>query len=256
MPPPSSSSTDELQALRAELAALKGELRVATVERDLLREKLKAYHRQLFASGSEVCGAEQHDLSLDEAEALATGCEPAQETETEHGVEVGAYERKKRGSKPLDSMLPREIGAEISEHALPLYQIAALLHRFGGDISRDTLAASVVRVGMAVQPLINLMRDHLLEADIVYGDETRVHVLKEPGRAAQRKSYMWAQMNGTGSPVRMFSYSPTPSAAQAAALYAGIKIGAVLMSDDYERYNEIARTNQRCTSDVGHIIPS
>jgi hypothetical protein len=40
MPPPSSSPTDELQALRAELAAMKSELRVVTVERDLLREKL------------------------------------------------------------------------------------------------------------------------------------------------------------------------------------------------------------------------
>jgi transposase len=314
MPPPSSSSTDKLRALRAELAAMKGELRVVTVERDLLREKLKAYQRQLFASKSEVRGAEQRDLFLNEAEALAMGFEPAQETETEQSVEIGAHERKKRGRKPLDPMLPREavrhelpelervcahdgnalveIGAEISEQldivpqqvrviqhqrikyacpccdvginvtpapariipkglltesalawvvvskfadALPLYRIAALLHRFGGDLSRGTLAASVVRVGTAVQPLINLMRDHVLEADIVYGDETTVQVLKEPGRAAQRKSYMWAQMNGTGPPVRIFSYSPTRSAAQAAVLYAGIKPGAVLMSDVYER---------------------
>ncbi|GAB5101184.1 hypothetical protein YK56LOC_69010 [Caballeronia sp. HLA56] len=100
MPPSSSSSTDELQALRAELAAMKGELRVVTVERDLLREKLKAYQRQLFASRSEVRGAEQCDLFLNEAEALATGCKPAQETETEQSVEVGAHERKKRGRKP------------------------------------------------------------------------------------------------------------------------------------------------------------
>ncbi|MDP9651875.1 hypothetical protein J2793_007350 [Paraburkholderia caledonica] len=42
----------------------------------------------------------------------------------------------------------------------------------------------------------------------------------------------------------MFSYSPTRSAAQAAVLYAGIKHGAVLMSDGYEPHNEIARTNQ------------
>ncbi|MEX3969605.1 IS66 family transposase [Paraburkholderia caribensis] len=60
----------------------------------------------------------------------------------------------------------------------------------------------------------------------------------------QRKSYMWAQMNGTGPPVRMFSCSPTCSAAQAAVLYAGIKPGAVLLSDGYEPYNEIARTNR------------
>ena len=74
--------TDELQALRAELAATKGELRVVTVERDLLREKLMAYQRPLFASKSEMRGAEQHDLFLNEAEALAMGCEPVQETET------------------------------------------------------------------------------------------------------------------------------------------------------------------------------
>lgn len=128
--------------------------------------------------------------------------------------------------------------------ALPLYRIAALLHRFGGDLSRGTLAASVVRVGTAVQSLINLMRDHLLEADIVYGDETTIQVLKEPGRAAQRKSYMWAQMSGTSPPVRSFSYSPTRSTAQAAALYVGIKPGAALLTDGYEPYNDVAANNQ------------
>ncbi|WP_258825378.1 transposase, partial [Klebsiella pneumoniae] len=56
------------------------------------------------------------------------------------------------------------------QDGLPLYRQAALLHRFGGDLSRGTLAASIVRVGQAVQPIINLLRDHLLEADVVYGD--------------------------------------------------------------------------------------
>lgn len=58
MSPPSSSPTDELQVLRAQLAAIKSGLRVVTLERDLLREKLKAYQRQLFAAKSEVRGAE------------------------------------------------------------------------------------------------------------------------------------------------------------------------------------------------------
>lgn len=40
---------------------------------------------------------------------------------------------------------------------LPLYRQAALLGRFGGgDLSRNTMAASIVRVGQAVQPIINL----------------------------------------------------------------------------------------------------
>lgn len=54
---------------------------------------------------------------------------------------------------------------------LPLYRQAALLGRFGGgDLSRNTMAASIVRVGQAVQPIINLLRDHLLDAPLTYGD--------------------------------------------------------------------------------------
>jgi len=75
--------------------------------------------------------------------------------------------------------------------ALPLYRIAALLRRFGGDISRNTLAACVIRIGEAVQPVINLMRDVLLDSAVTQGDETNVQVLKEPGRAAQSKSAVW-----------------------------------------------------------------
>jgi len=39
------------------------------------------------------------------------------------------------------------------------------------------------------------------------GDETTFRVLKEPGRRPQSKSYPWAQFNGLGPPVQVFSYS-------------------------------------------------
>lgn len=130
---------------------------------------------------------------------------------------------------------------------LPLYRQAALLGRFGGtDLSRNTLAASVVRVGQAVQPVINLLRDLLLEAPVVFGDETEVQVLKEAGRRAQARSYMWAQMTrasgqeGTGPPIRLFAYAPSRGAEAARRLYAGMRSGGVLMSDGYEPYNAIA----------------
>jgi transposase len=90
----------------------------------------------------------------------------------------------------------------------PLYRTAALLRRFGGDLVSNTLVCGVVRIGRAVQPVINLLRDHLLDSDLIYGDETMVQVLKELGRKAQTKSFKWAQMNGTGPPVRLFAYAP------------------------------------------------
>jgi transposase len=328
-------SADELAALRAErdafqqqaqalqqhADALHGELRVCTVERDLLREQIKAFQRKLFAARTEARGSEQRDMFINEAEALASAASAAPAQESVPEIEVAPHKRNKRGRKPIDPALPRdivrhelpeaerfcahdgtalvEIGAEISEQidlipqqvrviqhhrikyacpccdqgikvtpapariipkgllaesalawivcakymdGLPLYRVAALLARFGGDLSRSTLAASVVRIGQAIQPVINLMQDYLLASDIVYGDETVVQVLKEPGRPAQRKSYLWTQMNGTGPPVVLFGYSPTRSTEQAMKRYAGIKPGAVLMSDGYEAYNAVAAT--------------
>jgi transposase len=98
------------------------------------------------------------------------------------------------------------------DDGLPLYRQAALLARLaGGDLSRNTMAASMVRVGIGVQPIINVMRDHLLESPITFGDETTLQVLKEAGRSPQSKSCMWAQMSdtsgtsGTGPPIRLFS---------------------------------------------------
>jgi transposase len=313
----------ERDAALAERETLKGELRTVTVERDLLKERLKAFQLKFFAARSEARGSEQRDLFFNEAEALASpGAAAAQEDEGER-IEVAGHARKKRGRKSLDPHLPREIirhelpeaericphdgaalveiGVETSEQldiipqqvrvlqhqrvkyacpccdqglkvtpaparlipkgllseaalawvvsakyqdALPLYRQAALLTRFGGDLSRNTLAAAVVRAGEAVQPVINLLRDHLLDAELVYADETMIQVLKEPGRPAQTKSYLWAQMNGgVGPPVRLFSYAPGRGSRHATELYAGIRAGTVLMSDGYEVYNGIAQAH-------------
>jgi hypothetical protein len=83
---------------------------------------------------------------------------------------------------------------------MPLYRQATLLRRFGGDISSNTLAGSVVCVGLATQPVINLMRDVLLESELIYGDETTFQVLKEPGRRPQSKSYLWRRSTALDHP--------------------------------------------------------
>jgi transposase len=313
---------------------LAGEIRVLRTERDLLKEQLNKFKRQLFAAkseaGREVGGTLQKDMFFNESEVEGTSAQPAlEETPDDKTVDVPGHKRAKRGRKPLDPALPREvvrhelpegervcphdgarlseIGVEASEQldiipqqvrvirhervkyacpccdgalrlaarppqvipkglftesamawvisskyldALPLYRQAALLGRFGGtDISRNTLAAGVVRVGRAVQPVINLLRDGLLESPIVCGDETEVQVLKEPGRTAQAKSYMWVQItegsgpDGTGPPIRLFAYAPSRSTATAKDLYAGMRRGTVLMTDGYEPYNTIAEAN-------------
>ena len=343
-------TTDEIAALRQALSdamargeqaarrsvELAGELRVLRTERDLLKEQLDRFKRQLFDAKSEKLGeasaAHQKDLFFNEAEVEGAQAQPAAaETENENEkTDVPAHQRAKRGRKPLDPALPREvrrhelpedervcphdgarlseIGVEVSEQldivpqqvrvirhervkyacpccdgglrlaakppqvipkgllseaalawvitskyldGLPLYRQAALLGRFGGtDLSRNTLAAGVVRVGQATQPVVNLLRDALLDSFIVHGDETEVQVLKEPGRKAQAKSYMWVQMteasgaDGTGPPIRLFGYSPSRSTHSARTLYEGMRPGGVLMSDGYEPYAAIAEQHR------------
>ena len=310
-------SLREREALSEQHEALASELRVVRTERDLLKERLNAFMRKLFAAKSEARGSEQKDLFFNEAEQLAPTPLPV-EVAPGDGVQVPTHRpRPKRGRKPLDPALPREvirhelsaaericphdgsvlqeIGVEASEQldivpasvrvirhervkyacpccrqgvhiapaapkllpkalltesalawviaakyqdALPLYRQAAILARFGGELSRNTLAGSVVRVGAAVQPMVNLLRDSLLDADLIHGDETELQVLKEPGRAAQRKSYLWVQMSGCGPPVRLFTYAPSRSAKTALELYEGAR--GALLSDGYEAYASVA----------------
>ena len=79
--------------------------------------------------------------------------------------------------------------------------------------------------------------DELLDSPLVIGDETERQVLKEPGRNAQAKNYIWAQMtdgsgkDGRGPPIRLFAYSPSRSTKSALELYAGIGRGTVLMTN-------------------------
>ena len=318
------------ETLAGELHVAAGELRVVRTERDLLKEQLNRFKRQLFDAKSEVSAAHQKDMFFNEAEIEGAAAQPAAEQIEDDKIDVPAHRRAKRGRKPLDAALPREvrrhelpqaervcphdgaalseIGVEVSEQldivpqqvrvirhervkyacpccdavlrlaqkppqvipkgllseaalawvitskyldGLPLYRQAALLGRFGGtDLSRNTLAASVVRVGQAVQPVLNLLRDALLDSFIVHGDETEVQVLKEPGRKAQAKSYMWVQMtqasgaHGTGPPIRLFGYSPSRSTQAARTLYEGMRAGGVLMSDGYEPYAAIAEQHR------------
>ena len=66
--------------------------------------------------------------------------------------------------------------------ALLLYRQHQPLKRLGVDLSRTTLATWMVRAGALVVPLINLLREELLERPYLLMDETTVQVLKEPGK--------------------------------------------------------------------------
>jgi hypothetical protein len=73
-------STEDYQALLAEQQRLANQLRLVTVERDLLKERVDAFLHKLYAAKSEArANPAQRDLFLNEAEALAPNGTPVAE---------------------------------------------------------------------------------------------------------------------------------------------------------------------------------
>jgi len=121
---------------------------------------------------------------------------------------------------------------------MPLYRLAKQFERIGVALPRQTQARWMVRSGELVQPLINLLRERLLEGAYIHCDETTVQVLEEPGKSAQSTSYMWVQVAGTGErPVVLFDYDPSRSGAVPKRLFEGFT--GYLQTDAYAGYNEL-----------------
>lgn len=124
------------------------------------------------------------------------------------------------------------------QDALPLYRQESILQRIGVDIPRATLANWMIEAGTLIQPLINLLRDRLLAYDIVQMDETTVQVLKEPGKTAQSKSYLWLQRGGPPDrPVLLYDYDPSRGARVPRRLLEGFQ--GTLQTDGYDGYNAV-----------------
>ncbi len=124
--------------------------------------------------------------------------------------------------------------------ALPLYRQHQQFRRIGVELSRTTLATWMVRLGELVVPLMNLLRDELLDRPYLLMDETTVQVLKEPGKTAESKSQLWAQMSGgPGPPIVVFEYDPTRAGHVARRLLGGFT--GALHTDGYSGYAPVVR---------------
>ncbi|RLA26573.1 MAG: IS66 family transposase [Gammaproteobacteria bacterium] len=126
--------------------------------------------------------------------------------------------------------------------ALPLYRQETILQRIGIELPRATLANWMIKAGCLVQPLINLMHEQLLSYDILQMDETTVQVLKESGKRAQSKSYLWLQRGGPPAhPMVLYHYDPGRGAEVAKRLLEGFN--GYLQTDGYDGYNAAVAKN-------------
>jgi transposase len=139
------------------------------------------------------------------------------------------------------------------QDALPLYRQEAIFKRLDIHLPRNTLATWMLKLQALAQPIYNLLQDRLLTSGYIHMDETTVQVLKEPGKAASTKSYMWVRK--TGDPdqqVVLFDYEPTRSAAVVDKLLGDYQ--GYLQTDDYKGYHAFGqRTGAELLACWAHV---
>lgn len=125
-------------------------------------------------------------------------------------------------------------------NALPLYrQERDFKQLYDVDICRGTIANWIISNSEFFVPLCDYFQRKLVSGRYAMADETPVQVLKEDGRRAQTKSYMWVFRNGEydSGQIVLFHYSETRAGETAKEFLEGFH--GYLMTDGYGGYNKL-----------------
>ena len=95
------------------------------------------------------------------------------------------------------------------EDRQPLYHLEKQLEeRYGINCSRQLMARWMIGLMEPLRPLFNLMKDEAIAYDISSADATTLQVLREPGRRAETKSYVYCIRGGSpGKSVVLYAYN-------------------------------------------------
>ncbi len=122
------------------------------------------------------------------------------------------------------------------ENGVPLYRQAEYWKGRGIELNRNTMANWVIRSSRWFVPLWELLRNELLDSDIINADETDCHVLKEDGREAKQMSKMWLFCSPQKN-ISLYKYHPSRGGKVANEMLKGFS--CYLQSDGYSAYNAV-----------------
>lgn len=125
-------------------------------------------------------------------------------------------------------------------NAMPLYRQEQEFKRLGVELSRQNLSNWVLKGAARLTPLFEEMKKELLNRELLHADETRLEVLKEPGRDSGCNSYMWLYRTSmdTTRPVIAYDYQIGRSGDYAKAFLKGWT-GKYLHCDGYSGYKKL-----------------
>jgi transposase len=135
---------------------------------------------------------------------------------------------------PTAGLLAHVLVAKFGDH-LPLYRQETIFERAGYAIPRSTLAEWVGRCGVALQPLVDALREELMTQTILHADETPVPMLA-PGKKKTHQAYVWAYASTRFDPLQavIYEFAPSRAGKHARAFLQGWQ--GKLVCDDFAGY--------------------
>jgi transposase len=135
---------------------------------------------------------------------------------------------------PTSGLLAHVLVAKYADH-LPLYRQEGIFGRAGYAIPRSTLADWVGRCGVALQPLVDALREALIQQPVLHADETPVPML-DPGKKKTHQAYVWAYASTQRSPLQavIYEFAPSRAGKHARAFLQGWQ--GKLVCDDFAGY--------------------
>ncbi len=123
---------------------------------------------------------------------------------------------------------------------LPLYRQEEIFKRLDVELSRTSMARWIIQAAEMCRPIWNILEERQLESNYLQIDETHTQVLKEVGRRAQSKSWMWVRCNPCDTEmIVLFDYDPHRSGEVAKRLLADYR--GALQCDGYGAYNVLEK---------------
>lgn len=156
------------------------------------------------------------------------------------------------GSFATASMLSWVINAKYA-NSTPYYRLEQDFRSVGAEVSRQDMANWTIGAHERWLSLVHArMREALLGCRYLNADETEVQVLREPGREAKQKSYMWLFRTGPREvPICVFEYRPTRSGAVPREFLRGWS--GYLTTDGYDPYFGMGLEDVTNTACLVHV---
>jgi transposase len=154
---------------------------------------------------------------------------------------VNPFER----SLAAPGLLAYVVVNKFSDH-LPVYRQQDVLARHGIFLSRSTLCGWLAQCAVLLRPLVELMRQRVVQSDVINADETPVRVL-DLTRDSTRTSQFWAYISQGDHGYTIYDYRDSRSRDGPAEFLKNFR--GYLQTDAYASYESVVEES------AGRIIP-